>query len=387
MNIIPRHRIEIRFTSILFALVFSRAEKVIQFKRELEGYFNRQVMFFQSGRAALYYLLRALPEEFVIIPAFTCKVVPEAALLAGKKIIYVDIDIHTFNMDVNDLKVKMKPGSIIIATHQYGIPCEIERIAEIAKEHHCVLIEDCAAAFGSRIKDRFVGTFGLASTFSFEFTKVVSAGRGGFILFNEGTLYEEVKLLVEKELHKPNPIFMAKIILILVLHKIVSLPMVYDLFIKIFYRKVGLSMDQGDIHPHKDELYGNSLSPIEATLGLLSLKRVENIIRRRGEIGQQYLQGLREVKGFGLPVLPPHASCSWMRFPIRILNQKRNEFYLRCLRKGLDLGFTYTYSCSEECPKSLLAASQVTNLPMNSSLTDSEVMKIIRTAKEAIPTG
>jgi dTDP-4-amino-4,6-dideoxygalactose transaminase len=179
---------------------------------------------------------------------------------------------------------------------------------------------------------------------------------------------------------------MGKIILILVLHKIVTLPMVYDLFIKIFYRKVGLSMDQGDIHPHKDELYGNCLSPIEATLGLLSLKRVENIIRRRGEIGQQYLQGLREVKGLGLPVLPPHTSCSWMRFPIRILNQERNEFYLRCLRKGLDLGFTYTYSCSEECPKSLLAASQVTNLPMNSSLTDSEVMKIIRTTKEAIQT-
>jgi dTDP-4-amino-4,6-dideoxygalactose transaminase len=108
MKIIPRHRIEIRFASILFALLFSRGKKVIQFKRELERYFNHQVMFLQSGRAALYFLLRALPEEFVIIPAFTCKVVAEAALLAGKKIIYVDIDIQTFNMDINDFRVRSR---------------------------------------------------------------------------------------------------------------------------------------------------------------------------------------------------------------------------------------------------------------------------------------
>jgi perosamine synthetase len=386
MNIIPRHRIEITLSSIFFALLFSRAKRIIQFKTELERYFNHRVMFLQSGRAALYYLLRAMPQEAIIVPAYTCKVVPEAALLAGKKIIYVDIDIHTFNMDVSDLKVKIRPNSIIIATHQYGIPCEIDKIAELAKENNCALIEDCAAAFGSKIKNRFVGTFGLASIFSFEFTKVLSAGRGGFVLFNENALYEETKLLVGKELRRPSPMFMAKIILMLFLHKIVTLPMVYNLFIRIFYRECGFSMDQGEIRPYKDELYRYSLSAFEAAMGLLNLKRVGNIIQRRWEIAHQYLRGLNEMKGLGLPVLPPHSYCSLMRFPVRILNQNRDEFYLSCLERGLDLGFTYTYSCSEDCRTSLLAASQVVNLPMNSSLTGAEVVKIISTIKGIVGT-
>lgn len=384
MNIIPRHRIEIRFSSILFALLFSRAKKIIQFKGELERYFNHQVMLLQSARAALYYLLRAMPQETVIVPAYTCKVVPEAGLLAGKKIIYVDIDIHTFNMDVNDLKVKMKPDSIIIATHQYGIPCEIDKIAELAKENHCVLIEDCAAAFGSKIGGRLVGTFGLASIFSFEFTKVLSAGRGGFILFKEKALYEKMKLLFGKELHQPNPIFMAKIILLLFSHKIVTLPVVYNFFIRTFYRKFGFSMDQGEIRPYKDELYRYSLSSFEATIGLLNLKRIDDIIQRRWEVAHQYLQGLKETKGLGLPLLPRHSFCSFMRFPVRILSRNRDGFYLRCLEKGLDLGFTYIYSCSKECRNSLLTASQVVNLPMNSHLTDVEVSKIINTMKEIV---
>ncbi len=384
MNIIPRHRIEIRFSSILFALLFSRAKKIIQFKVELERYFNHQVMFLQSARAALYYLLRAMPQETIIVPAYTCKVVPEAALLAGKKIIYVDIDIHTFNMDVNDLKVKMKPGSIIIATHQYGIPCEIDKIAELAKENHCILIEDCAAAFGSKIGGGLVGTFGSASIFSFEFTKVLSAGRGGFILFNDEDLFEKVRLLTQKELHKPSSLFMGKIMSILFLHKVLTLPLVYGFFIRVFYEKYGFSTDRGEIRPHMDALYRYALSSVEATIGLSNLKRVERIIRRRWEVADQYLNGLADVRGFGLPVFPPHSFCSWMRFPVRIIHQKRKEFYLKCLRKGLDLGFTYTYSCSDTCKHSTLAAQQVVNLPINSHLTDGEVNKIINIVKEII---
>lgn len=384
MNIIPRHRIEITLSSLFFALLFRRTKKIIQFGTELERYFHHPVMFLQSGRAALYYLLRAMPQEAIIVPAYTCKVVPEAALLAGKKIIYVDIDIQTFNMDVSDLKVKIRPNSIIIATHQYGIPCEIEKIAELAKENHCALVEDCAAAFGSKIKGKLVGTFGLASIFSFEFTKVLSAGRGGFVLFSDEDLFKRVRLFTQKELHKPSCMFIGKIMSILFLHKILTLPLVYGLFIRAYYERYGLSADRGQIRPRRDALYQYALSPTEAMVGLSNLKRVERIMWRRREVADQYLSSLADMKGVGLPVFPPHAFCSWMRFPVRIINRKREEFYLKCLRKGLDLGFTYTYSCSDTCKNSKLAAQQVVNLPINSYLTDGEVNQIINIVKEVI---
>jgi dTDP-4-amino-4,6-dideoxygalactose transaminase len=159
---------------------------------------------------------------------------------------------------------------------------------------------------------------------------------------------------------------------------------VYGFFIRVFYEKYGFSTDRGEIRPHMDALYRYALSSVEATIGLSNLRRVERIIRRRWEVADQYLNGLADVRGFGLPVFPPHSFCSWMRFPVRIIHQKRKEFYLKCLRKGLDLGFTYTYSCSDTCKHSTLAAQQVVNLPINSHLTDGEVNKIIKIVKEII---
>ncbi len=387
MAVIPRHRIEMKWGSLLLSPILQRTENVRLFREGIESYFDGRVLLLQSGRAALYYLLKALPQETVIMPGYTCKVVPEAALLAGKKIIYVDIDLETLNMDLYDLEKKIEPQSIILATHQFGIPCDIEKVNDIAQKHRSVLIEDCAAAFGSRMKEKLVGTGGLASLFSFEFTKVLSAGRGGFILFRDEGLYEEVRRLTSQGL-RPAPFsFVAKIMGVLFFHKVITVPFWYGLFIKPFYRKYGFSTDRGEIRPSFDPLYQYSLSPMEATLGLMNLKRVERILRRRWEIACQYDEGLGELKGLRLPVVPAGSFCSWMRFPARVLFQDKRDFYSRCLVKGLDLGFTYSYSCSDRCANAQLAGRQVVNLPLNSSLKRDEVIRIIRIVRDVIQTG
>jgi perosamine synthetase len=384
MSVIPRHRIEVRWESLLPALFLHREKNIRLFKDGLEGYFNRKVILLQSGRAALYYLLRGLPQETVIIPAYTCKVVPEAVLLAGKRVVYVDIDPGTLNMDPDDLERKIEPQSVILATHQFGIPCDMGKIGDLAREHRCVLLEDCAAAFGSRVEGKLVGTSGLAGIFSFEFTKALSAGRGGFILFNDENLYGKVRRLTEQELRSPPALFAAKVMATLLLHKLITVPFWYGLFIRTFYRRFGFSLDRGEIRPSHDPLYLYTLSSVEATLGGFNLRRIEEILQRRWEVACRYQRGLESLEGIGLPVLPPRSFCSWMRFPVRILQQDRRDFYLACLKNGLDLGFTYTYSCSSQCENSQLAARQMVNLPMNSNLTDAEVAKVIRVVKEVI---
>lgn len=387
MSVIPRHRIEMRLESLLPALFLHREKNIRLFKDGLEGYFNHKVILLQSGRAALYYLLRGLPQKTVIVPAYTCKVVPEAVLLAGKRVVYVDIDLGTLNMDSDDLERKIEPHSVILATHQFGIPCDIGKIADLAREHHCVLLEDCAAAFGSRVEGKLVGTSGLASIFSFEFTKALPAGRGGFILFNDEDLYEKVGRLTEQELRPPPPLFAAKVMLTLFLHKMITVPFWYGLFIKMFYRRFGFSLDRGEIRPSHGPLYQSTLSSLEATLGLFNLERVEEILQRRWEIACRYRGGLEGLEGIALPVFPSRSFCSWMRFPVRILQQDRRNFYLACLKNGLDLGFTYTYSCSSQCENSRLAARQMVNLPMNSNLTEAEVTKVIRVVRDVIRAG
>jgi len=387
MIVIPRHRIEMKLESILRALLLQRAKNIDLFKAGLERYFEHKILLLQSGRASLYYLLRALPQQTVFIPAYTCKVVPEAILLAEKRIVYVDIDLGTLNMDLEDLRGKIEPESIILATHQFGIPCDMGGIADLGRKYNCIILEDCAAAFGSRVEGKLVGTNGLASLFSFEFTKVLSAGRGGFILFRNEGLLEKVRQLTEQELRSPSPSFLGRVMLTLFFHKMITFPFWYGFFIKAFFMRYGFSMDQGEIRPSLDQLYQYTLSPLEATLGLFNLKRVERILQRRAEIACQYLESLEEIDGLGLPVLPPDSFCSWMRFPVRVLHQDKRDFYLACLKRGLDLGFTYAYSCSEQCKNSELAARQVVNLPMNSNLTGGEVIKIIRVVKDVVGSG
>ena len=381
MGMIPRHRIEIEFSSFVKALLFSREEKIDAFRHALEGYFGRNIIFFQSARGAFYSLLKALPQKTIVLPGYTCKVIPEAGLLAGKEIVYVDIDLHTFNVDVKDLKRKVCPQSVIVATHQFGIPCDVEEMADLAKRSDGVLIEDCAGAFGSRWKDQLVGTFGLAAIFSFEFTKVLSAGWGGFLLFNDEALREQVRELSEKELARPRKRFVARILLNVFLHKVITSPFLYPLFIRSFYRRYGFSMDRGEIAPEKTELHSSRLSPVEAALGLSNLNRVQRIIERRQEIARRYLSDLSGADGLGLPRLDPRCFPSLMRFPVRVLNQSKKTFYEGCLREGLDLGFSFNYSCTEACPNATLAAQQVVNLPLNSHLTEGEIDRIIHIVK------
>jgi dTDP-4-amino-4,6-dideoxygalactose transaminase len=366
------------------ALLFSRSRHLDRFETDLEALFKRKIILFQSGRGALYYLLRTMPQTTVIVPGYTCKVVPEAILLAGKEVLYVDIDLNTYNMDMCDLRRKMRPESVVLATHQFGIPCDILPILHLAEEHQCVVIEDAAGAFGSRVHDQMVGTFGAASIFSFEFTKVLSSGRGGLILFNEEDLHGRVKSLIEEELQPPDTIFLAKIFLTLLFHKIVSRPFFYSLFIAYFRKKYGFSLDRGEILPHKNELYQYSLSPFEALIGLSNLKKVETISQKRWNIAKEYMKGLSDLQGIGLPAFPPETFSSLMRFPVRVLHQSREAFYSKCLEQGLDLGFSFTYSCCEECPNALLAAQQMVNLPLNSHLTDREVSRIIDIVRKSL---
>jgi perosamine synthetase len=384
LKIIPRHRIEIEWPSLLEALFLSKRENVDTFKAKLVDFFGGKIIFLQSGRGAFYSLLLAMPQKTVLIPAYTCKVIPEAALLAGKEIVYIDIDLHTLNMDVKDLERKIRPQSVIVATHQFGIPCDMEAMAQQAKENECVIIEDCAGAFGSKIKGKRTGTFGLASIFSFEFTKVVSAGRGGFILFNDDPLYDQVRSVVEEELEKPSSRFMANMVLSLLLHKFLTKPLIYRIFINYFSRRFGLSKDRGEIVPEKDELYRYRLSPVEATLGLRNFERVEPIIQRRWEIALRYVKGLSGVEGLALPVFPRDSFCSLMRFPVRVTGQEKKEFFFKCLGRGLDLGFSFNYSCSDRCANSVVAAQQVVNLPLNSHLRDEEVDRVITIVKEVL---
>ena len=148
----------------------------------------------ESGNALLDAFDIGAGDE-VIIPAYTCVVVPNALLYRGARPVYADIELHTFNLDPEKIESLITPRTrAIVAQHTFGQPCQIERIIEVARRHQLIVIEDCAHAIGATYQGRKLGTWGDAAFASTDHTKVISTSVGGFAL----TASSEIAIKLKK---------------------------------------------------------------------------------------------------------------------------------------------------------------------------------------------
>src|SRR3989338_6798834 len=124
---IPRQKVNYNFTDILRSLFISDKVSYKQLLRKVlqKQYGEEYILLTSSGRASLLYLLKCLPAKHVFVSSYTCKAVVEAALLAEKKLHFIDIEKDSYHFSLGALKKVIKPNSIVIATHQFGIPCAI----------------------------------------------------------------------------------------------------------------------------------------------------------------------------------------------------------------------------------------------------------------------
>jgi dTDP-4-amino-4,6-dideoxygalactose transaminase len=151
---------------------------------------------FASGRMALYTLLKALgvgPGDEVIVPAFTCVVVPNAILYCGAKPVFVDIEPDTFNIAPTLLEEKITPRTkVIIAQHTFGLVSDVSAATAIAARHGIVVLEDCAHALGATLDGRPAGSLTTAAFFSTDHTKLISTGAGGMVTTNDAGVASRV---------------------------------------------------------------------------------------------------------------------------------------------------------------------------------------------------
>ena len=139
-----------------------------------------------NGTAALEIAVAALdigPGDEVIVPDFTFVATASAVLANGAMPVTVDIEADTFNIDPALVEKAITPRTkAIIAVHLGGMPCDMDRLLEVAKQHNLSLIEDCAHAHGSEWKGQKVGSLGDCGTFSFQASKLMTAGEGGIVI-------------------------------------------------------------------------------------------------------------------------------------------------------------------------------------------------------------
>ena len=150
-----------------------------------------------NGTVALHAALAAAgigPGDEVIVPPITFIATASAVALAGAIPVFADIDSDTQNLDPQAFEAAITPYTkAVIPVHFAGQPADMDRICEIAGRRGIAVIEDAAHAHGAAWRGRPVGGFGLASTFSFQAYKLMTAGEGGIVLARDAEVAAGVR--------------------------------------------------------------------------------------------------------------------------------------------------------------------------------------------------
>lgn len=172
--------------------------KVGQFEEGLKEYFKCEfALAVSSGTAAISLPLMALdlPDDSLVgCPAYSFTATPSAIIQAKLKPLLIEVD-RDLHMDLNDLDKKIGRLQALVVVHMRGFPAPLPQIMEIANKHGVPIIEDAVPSLGCKLKNKYLGTYGLAGAFSTQSDKSLNTGEGGFILTSNKDLYLKCVIL------------------------------------------------------------------------------------------------------------------------------------------------------------------------------------------------
>lgn len=273
-----------------------------------------------SCTTALHLSLAALgfgPGDEAIVPALTWIATANVVEHLGGKVVFCDIDLENFNLDVADLEKKITSRTkAILPVHLFGLAADMASINRIAKQHGLWVVEDAACGFGSRYHGQHVGTFGDTGCFSFHPRKAITTGEGGMITTNDDALAEKLRRL----------------------------------------RDHGAAMTDLQRHlgarpyllaDHPDAGYNQRMTDIQAALGAAQMDRAADIIIERQRLAKRYDDAFANLPWLKTPA---HVNglehgyqsypCLFSSEPISVesiprINQARNDWMDRLQKAGI----------------------------------------------------
>ncbi len=137
---------------------------------------------------------RLKPGDEVIIPTLCWSTSLWPIVQANLKPVFVDINAESLNIDEDQIERKIsKKTKAILLVHVLGNSCNMSKIERIKKKYNLIVIEDTCESLGSKYKNKFLGTFGDFSSFSFYSSHQISSGEGGMICCKKKEDYELIK--------------------------------------------------------------------------------------------------------------------------------------------------------------------------------------------------
>ncbi len=243
-----------------------------------------------SWTTGAFLVLKALgigPGDEVLVPSLTFIASVNVIVHAGATPVFVDVDPATYNIDVDDAGRKIGPRTkAIMPVDQLGMPCEIDRILTLAKQHDLLVLQDAACALGSRFRGDPVGYLSPVAAFSLHARKVVTTGEGGIIVTNDAEFAARLRRL----------------------------------------RHQGTSLSDFERHQatattfesYPEIGYNFRMTDIQAAIGLCQLDRLDEMLAARRRVAERYTAALSNHPYLEPPFVSPHVTPNWQSYQIRI---------------------------------------------------------------------
>lgn len=331
------------------------AGKCIELMRERYGF--KHIFLTPSCTSAMEMgaiLADIQPGDEVILPSYTFASTANAVVLRGAKPVFCDINPDTMNIDVNLIEDLITERTKMILPIDYaGIPCDIDKIMEIADKYGLMVMEDAAQSFHSYYKGKPCGADADFTAFSFHESKNVSCGEGGALVINRENLVERAAIIQEKGTDR------AKVL-------------------------EGLQKNYGWVDIGSSFL----LSDISAAMLYAQIEKAEEIVNKRSLITEAYrrlFQPYAERGCLRIPRLPEHVKINHhAMFVIFDSSENRSHFLESLNRKDIHPYIGYTplhssqYGCRfghkpEDVPLTEDISRRIVRLPFYADLADEEL--------------
>ena len=130
----------------------------------------------------------------VLIPAVCWSTSLWPIVQNGLKPVFVDVELDTFNISLDDLK-KFQKNKAVMCIHILGTSTNMQKLNQIAKKYKLLIIEDTCESLGARYNNKYLGSFGEFGTFSFYYSHQITCGEGGMIVCKNKEDYNILKTL------------------------------------------------------------------------------------------------------------------------------------------------------------------------------------------------
>ena len=307
-----------------------------------------------NGTDALFIALKALgigEGDEVITVANSFIATSEAITMTGAKVVFVDIDSRTYNIDVNKIEENITQNTrAIIPVHLYGQPADMDPILAVAQKHGLYVVEDAAQAHGAEYKGIKVGSIGDMACFSFYPGKNLGAyGDGGAIVTNDDELALKARMLANHgRVEKYN---------------------------------------------HEVEGFNSRLDGLQAAILSVKLRHLPEWSDRRRENAYLYNKVLKD-SGVVTPVEIDDVKAVYHLYVVRVKNGKRQELQKFLKSNGIATGihypialpnlkaYAYLNHTEDDFPEATKASKEILSLPMFPELLSEQIEYVTDRIKE-----